>query len=74
MRRVRSAPESRSASSCHQLCLRVRAARTTSLSSSAKALWILVVIAAPVVGAVAWFASADWRRASKPRDVSRVNQ
>ncbi|WP_350339328.1 hypothetical protein [Paramicrobacterium agarici] len=35
---------------------------------------MLVVIAAPVVGAVAWFAPADWRRASKPRDVARVNQ
>lgn len=49
------------------LCLHV--ARTTSLSSSNRVLWILVIVAAPVVGAIAWYASAEWRRQNQGRDV-----
>lgn len=40
--------------------------RDQALSSGGKLLWIAVIVCAPVVGVIAWFAAADWRRANRP--------
>ncbi|MCW4457175.1 PLDc N-terminal domain-containing protein [Microbacterium sp. MPKO10] len=44
----------------------VKVVRDQTLTPGSKLLWVIVIVCAPVVGVIAWFASADWRRRSQP--------
>lgn len=52
----------------------VKVVRDQTLTPGSKLLWIAVIVCAPVVGVIAWFASADWRRGSQHTTAHRERE